>query len=40
MVPAAEEEDISGVVSWRHRGRLEKEGHEFFLGRMTVSFIV
>lgn len=40
MVPVAEKRDISGIMSWRHGRRLEKEGHELFLGRATMSFIV
>ena len=40
MVPVAEKGNISGVVSWRHGGKLEEGGHEFLLGRVTVSFIV
>lgn len=40
MVPVAEKGDSNGVASWRHGGRLEKEGHEFVLGRVSMSFIV
>lgn len=40
MVPVAEKGDSSGVASWRHGDKLEKEGHEFVLCRVSMSFIV
>lgn len=39
MVPVAEKGDISGVVSWRHGGKLEEGRHEFLWGGVTISFI-